>query len=333
VTATAVALLATSACGLGDKTTQAERIAGSTKRAAEARTGAGTLTIVSTPRRRSTAVKTSVPEGAQAALAMASAPGTVSVPVLFDFARSRSAIELAPPAAEPAPPAEPPADPADPAAATTTTTAAPQVAAATPGPTALFVKDTSFVKRVNRRPSERRVWARLDYAHLPKDDRAPDQTQLTNTDRLYALANSLNPQYVLELSTGTLAGSVERLGDDDLGGVAVTHYKGNVSLDKAHADLPLTDEQVATRERMFALAGLVRDVNPAEYWLDADGRVRKATFRFEQRLLPRIHNDVVVTIEVPQYGNPVDVAAPTKDETVRVDRYGRFIRASLPRKG
>ena len=318
---TAGLLLGMSACGLGDQSHQAEVIARTPKKAAAAKTGAGTLTIVSTPKRKSTAVKTSLPEGAQAALALASAPSQVTVPVTFDFARSRAAIELAPPPA--------PAAAADPAAAP----APAAVAAPTPGPTALFLKDTAFVKRVNRRPSERRVWARLDYAHLPRDDRAPDQSQLTNTDRLYALANSLNPQYLLELSVGTLAGSVQRVGDGDLGGVPVTHFKANVSLDKAHADLPLTDEQVATRERMFALVGLVRDVNPAEYWLDAEGRLRKATFRFEQRLLPRIHNDVAVTIEVPQYGNPVDVTAPTKDETVRVDRYGRFIRASLPRKG
>ena len=74
-------------------------------------------------------------------------------------------------------------------------------------------------------------------------------------------------------------------------------------------------------------------MNPAEYWLDGDGLLRKATFHFEQRLQPRVHNDVVVTVDVPQYGNPVEVAPPTKDETVRVDRYGRFIRASLPRQG
>jgi hypothetical protein len=72
-------------------------------------------------------------------------------------------------------------------------------------------------------------------------------------------------------------------------------------------------------------------VNPAEYWVAADGRLRKATFTFDQRLLPRIHNEVVVTIDVTQYGAPVDVAPPSDDETVRVDRYGRFIRASLPR--
>jgi hypothetical protein len=323
---TVATLVATTACGLGDKSAQANLIAATPKRAIEARSGAGTLTIESTPRKETTAVQTSVPEGAQAAMALAFAPSTVTVPVVFDFAHARSAIELTPAAPAPAPAPAP--DPA-----TTTTTVAPTVAAPTPGPTALFLRDTAFVKRINRRPSERRVWARLDYAHLPKDDRAPDQSQLTNTDRLHAIANGLNPQYVLQLSTGTLAGSVTRVGKEDLAGVPVTHYRANISLDKAHTDLDLTDDEVATRVRMFELAGLRRDVNAAEYWLDADGLLRKATFHFEQRLLPRIHNDVVVTVDVPQYGIPVDVAPPTNDETVRVDRYGRFIRASLARKG
>jgi hypothetical protein len=262
---------------------------------------------------------------------------------VFDFAHSLATIELAPPPPAPAAPAAAaaaaigaaPAAPAD-ATATPTTAPAPAEAEATPpivetGPTAIFKGDTTFVKRVNRRPAERRVWARLDYGSLAKDDRAPDQTELTNTDRLYALANSLNPRYVLDVSVGTLAGSIKRLGVVDLDGVKVTHYKANVSLDKANADLDLSDEQVQTRERLFALAGLRRDVNPAEYWVTADGRIRRVQFTFEQRLIPRVHNDVVVTLDVPTYGGPVQLTTPTKDETVRVDRYGRFIRASIPR--
>jgi hypothetical protein len=328
-----IAVLGTSACGLGDKSRQAELIAAAPAKAAKAGSATGTITIEATPKRRSMAVKTSVPQGAAAALGAGGGTTTVSGPVVFDFAHSLATLELPPPSKSPVPAAAAPASEAPAAAppAPAEAPAAEDAPSVETGPTAIFKGDTTFVKRVNRRPAERRVWARLDYGSLAKDDRAPDQSQLTNTDRIYALANSLNPRYVLDLSVGTLAGSVKRLGVVDLDGTKVTRYRANVSLDKANADLDLSDEQVQTRERLFALAGLRRDVNPAEYWVAPDGRIRRLQFTFEQRLIPRVHNDVVVTLDMPTYGGPVQLATPTKDETVRVDRYGRFIRAAIPR--
>ena len=327
-----LALSVVSSCGIGDKQRQADVITATPAKAVALKTAAGTLTVESKPKPGSSAVVRA--EGTQAAAA-ASALGamgnaTLQVPVRFDFAADRTdvaltfATESAEPAEEPAeaptePPAEAPAeDPAPPA---------------TGGPTTIYERNSAYVQRVNRRPAERRVWARLDFGALPSDEAPPDQSDVSATERLYTLANTINPRYLLDLAEGTLAGSVELVGQEDVGGVRTRHYQANVSIEKATTELDLTEAEVETRHHVFRLVGIGGDVHRAEYWIDDEGRLRRSRFAFEQRLVPRVHNELTVTLEVAQYGEPVEVLAPTKDETVRVDRYGRFIRASIPRSG
>jgi hypothetical protein len=321
------------ACGVGDKQQQAAVITSTPSKALAAGTGAGTVTIEATPKRSMTAVQSRIP--AAGALGAAAAVQTVTVPVHFDFAKGRTDIVLALPAAaeEPAAATPDPAAPADGAAASPPTTVpAEPVAPVDPNAsTAVFQGDTAFVKRVNRRPAERRVWARLDYGSLPSDEPAPDQSDLSATDRLGAFANTVNPRYLLDLAEGTLAGSVELVGTEPVAGVPTRHYRANMSIDKATSELDLSDEQSETRRHVFQLVGVRGDVHKAEYWVDDEGRLRRSRYSFEQRLIPRVHNTVTVTLEVSQYGEPVEVVAPTEEETVRVDRYGRFVRAALPR--
>lgn len=326
---TAVLLAAGSggACGVGDKQQRATVITSTRSKAVAAGTGAGTVTIEATPKRSTTAVASR--PAVAGALAGAAAVQQVSVPVRFDFARARTDIVLAVPAK---PDPEPESATRDPAASPPTTLRAdPAPPVDANAPTAMFQGDIAFVKRVNRRPAERRVWARLDFGRLPADERAPDQSGLSAADRLYAFANTINPKYLLDLAEGTLAGSVELVGTEPVAGVPTRHYRANMSIDKATSELSLSDEQSETRRHVFQLVGVGGDVHKAEYWVDDDGRLRRSRFSFEQRLIPRVHNIVTVTLEVSQYGEPVEVVAPTKEETVRVDRYGRFVRAALPR--
>ena len=208
--------------------------------------------------------------------------------------------------------------------------AAPPEPAADAGPTATFHGDIAFVKRVNRLPTERRVWARIDFATLPNTELGPDASQLTGYNRLYGMVSTLSPQFVIDLSIGALAGSVRRVGQETVGEVPTTHFHANASTDKTTADLHLTDDQKATRKRVFRLLGIYSDVNKADYWVDSAGLVRRSQFVFDQRLFG-VHNSVVVTLELATYGQPVQVAPPGADETIKVNRYGRFVLAAIPR--
>jgi hypothetical protein len=328
---------AAGACGVGDKQQRATVITSAPAKAVAAGSGAGTITIEAKPKSSTSAVQSRTP-AAGALAGLAAAGQTVTVPVRFDFAKGRADIVLALPAKapepepEPATPAPGAAVPAEGEATPPTTLLAEPAAPVDPNAsTAMFQGDTAFVKRVNRRPAERRVWARLDFGGLPSDERAPDQSDLSAADRLSSFANTINPKYLLDLAEGTLAGSVELVGTEPVAGVSTRHYRANMSIDKATTELDLSDDQVETFQHVFQLVGVRGDVHKAEYWVDDEGRLRRSRFSFEQRLLPRIHNIVTVTLELAQYGEPVDVVAPTKDETVRVDRYGRFVRAALPR--
>ena len=332
----AAALTVTSACGVGDKQDQADVITRTPEAAVEQRTASGTLTIESKPKRSASSLRSAAP--AAAAALGGTGAASLSAPVRFDFAGGRAevVVSFAPPAAAPpeepppeepppdapppdAPPADAPAEPTEPAPARPSST------------TAVFEREVAYVQRVNRRPAERRVWAGLDFGDLPSDEAPPDQADMSDTERLYALATTINPRYLLELAEGALAGSVELMGTDDLGGVVTQHYRANMSIEKATDEVDLDEDEIETRRQTFRLVGIGGDVHKAEFWVDAEGRLRRSRFGFDQRLVPRVHNRVTVTLDMTSYGDPIELLAPAKEETVRVDRYGRFVRAALPR--
>ena len=315
------------ACGVGDRQARADVITRTPEAAVSKGTAAGTLTIESTPKRSTSSLRTAEP--AAAAALGGNREAALSTPVRFDFAGGRTdvVVTFAP---NPAAAAEAPPPDAPPADATTEPPAEP----ATPPPsgtTAIFERDVAFVQRVNRRPAERRIWAGLDFGELPADEAAPDQTDISDAERLYAVATTINPRYLLELAEGALAGSVELVGAEDVGGASTQHYRANMSIEKAISELDLDELELETRRHVFRLAGIGGDVHKAQFWVDAEGRLRRSRFEFDQRLFPRIHNRVTVTLDMTSYGEPIELAAPGDEETVRVERYGRFVRAVLPR--
>ncbi len=170
------------------------------------------------------------------------------------------------------------------------------------GPDVLFDGSRLVVQRETRRPAERRVWAKLDLTKLPADERSPQQSEFRSTERLEVFAKTVNPIYLVDLSLGTLAGSVDRVGEVQLDGAPATHYRANVSLEKASTEADLSDEEVATRTLAFRLVGMVNDVNPVDYWMSPDGQLLRARFRFEQRHLPRIHDIVTVDLRLAPSG-------------------------------
>ena len=312
----AATLAVTAACGVGDKQDRADIITATPEKAVAQRTAAATLTIDSAPKRSTSAVQSAAPA---AAARSASRAASLTAPVRFDFAADRTEVVVTfPESAEPEAPAE-------------AAEAAEVVVARPTGTTAIFEGHTAFVQRVNRRPAERRIWAGLDFRELQTDEAPPDQSDISDQERLYALVTTINPRYLLDLAEGALAGSVELVGTAEVLGARTQHYRANMSIEKSTTEADVPEDEVELRRQVFRLAGVGGDVHKAEYWVDDEGRLRRSRFVVSQRLVPRIDNRVTLTLDMTAYGEPVDVRAPSKDETVKVDRYGRFVRAAIPR--
>lgn len=333
------ASLAVAACGLGTKQDQAEQIHATVAKAVTAKWGQGVVTYTFTPDPDSLP---NLPEGAaDAALGAAAAramlaPSTLAVLVDFDFAAGDALVRAVPTTA-----AAPSPEAAAAVEAGIVPEPAPAPEAGPPEPRTIFKSDTIFVKRSKLREGERRAWAKLDFRDLPSDEVRPDAEDLEPQEVLLAATNTLNPAYLVPLAGGALAGSVKIVGTEvlELSGpdgvpvpVSTTRYDANTSIDRALTALDLEDEALETRQLvMRLLLGRVPDVRPATFWLDDGGRLRQARFEFAQFLSRRNQPRLEITVAVNHYGGPVEVPAPTADETVQVERYGRMLRAALPR--
>ncbi len=196
---------------------------------------------------------------------------------------------------------------------------------------ALFKESISFGKRQNLRPSERRVWGRLDYRRLD-DNESGVRENLTSTEMLQAAAATVNPHFVLDMVLGVLPGSIKVAGPGTLGDAKVVKYRGRASREKVATELDLSDELTESRNQTFELLGISTgaDVTDAEYWVDDDDRVRRVQVWLPQALGRRYQNLLVFTLDLLDYGAPVDIPTPSDDETIEIGGYGRFVRAGLP---
>ena len=196
----------------------------------------------------------------------------------------------------------------------------------------VFRGEQVFVRRVNLRPSERRVWAKLDVSKLASKTTRPPVPRDSPVEAMMSTTHALNPSHLIDLARGALAGSVKVVGREDMHGAVTTRYDVNISLDRALDQLELDDEERVAREIMIRfLLGFNDDVRPASFWLDDEGRLRHAEFRFKQRVSRNTSNDLTITLDIPTYGAEVAIVEPVADETIEVERYGRLVRAAIPR--
>lgn len=334
VALTAAALLASS-CGLGEKSRQATVIHASRARAVEAKTASGTLRLELTLDPDVFATVTTIRPLPAAALT-----AIMDIPVGFDFASGRvqigaptSVLVGGSPEGEAGPQglsAEVQEAVAAEAQARTTTTPAPPPGSAAAA-RSVFQGDVIYVRRQGLRPKERRQWAKLDFSGLPDDEQRPDPEELMYGARyLLSVANTINPAYLLDLVLGALPGSVERAGSELIDGVNTNKYEANISIERSTTELDLDDEEVATRQLMFRLVRLTGDVHPGQFWLDDEGRVRRIRIELEQQATRTVQNDVVITLDVPGYGKPIDAPLPGREEVVEIERYGRLVRVAAP---
>ncbi|HEV3352720.1 MAG TPA: hypothetical protein VG076_07335 [Acidimicrobiales bacterium] len=158
-----------------------------------------------------------------------------------------------------------------------------------------------------------KAWVKFDVGSLLKQSGVNvDLSALTQ-------GQSADPTSGLALLRG--ADSVVTVGTEAIRGTETTHYKLVVNLDKAIADAPQSQ-----RDALSKLAAIYTiHTFPLDVWLDREGRVR----RFQQTIDPLsvhkppgdsagtnpITSPLTTTVEMYDFGHPVDVQIPPADQT------------------
>lgn len=113
-----------------------------------------------------------------------------------------------------------------------------------------------------------------------------------------------------------VSGSIETVGGETVRGTDTTHYRATIDVAKVTAMLPAEQRQgLGSLDALFGQAGL--SAIPLDVWLDAEQRVRKLELAFE---LTEPGSDqqarASITIELYDYGEPLDVSLPPASEVV-----------------
>ena len=174
--------------------------------------------------------------------------------------------------------------------------------------------------------ARQRPWVRVDLMGIDPDEIDNDGIELAEAvRRLPQIAGVDNPLFLMKLLRGALSGSVEEVGQEEVSGVATTHFTLNLDREKAlrDEDEDLQDAYEVVFKSVFAEA----NVFPGEVWLDDDGLPRRYAMTLKSKLRRHSIADIRITTELLDVGQPVDIALPAKDETVKVEGLGGFVQA------
>jgi hypothetical protein len=149
-------------------------------------------------------------------------------------------------------------------------------------------------------------WVKLDHEQLKQQSGAFGD--------LADQAESNSPQQGLEYLQG-LSGDVQNLGQEDVGGRPATHYRASIDYTKVLDELPHASAQ--TRDALGKLGTV-----PADVWIDDQDRVVKMHMTIDGSALAGASGTAELTMELSDFGVPVDVQAPPEDQTVDFSSLG-----------
>jgi len=125
---------------------------------------------------------------------------------------------------------------------------------------------------------------------------------------LGALDQSNGPQQGLEYLQG-LSGDVTKVGEDTVAGRPATHYRATLDYSKLADEMPGASD--AMREALSKLGSV-----PADVWIDGNDHVVKMHLTMDASGFGTAAGAVDMTMEITDFGVPVDVQAPPADQTV-----------------
>lgn len=145
-------------------------------------------------------------------------------------------------------------------------------------------------------------WLKLDVEQLAK-------SRNVNLGQLRQLTQS-DPTQMLDYLKA-VSGKIEEVGSEDVRGVATTHYRAKVDLDKV-ADRAPANVREAFRSSIQSLErSLGTHEVPIDVWVDSDNRVR----RLSEHLTVALGGDVDFTVDFFDFGTPVSVTTPPSSDT------------------
>jgi hypothetical protein len=138
-----------------------------------------------------------------------------------------------------------------------------------------------------------------------------DPEQLKQSGMLEGLADQSetnSPKQGLEYLQG-LSGDVQDLGEETVAGESATHYKASIDYAKVLDKLP--DASPEVRDALGKLGTV-----PADVWIDGQDRVVKMHMTIDGSAFGAGAGTAEMTMELTDFGVPVDVQAPPADDTV-----------------
>ena len=186
--------------------------------------------------------------------------------------------------------------------------------------TIIFDDLVAFLPRsAASRVTGRQRWARYDFEVEREED-------IDDNDRRLAVgAGLISPALAVELLEGVLTGSIERVGDAEVAGVAVTHYRARLSKDAAAREIDDDDRREGVL-RLFETLGVQEDIFPAAVYLDAQGLARKVSFVLRQQKDRVNAFELQLAWEFDDYGTAIgSIGVPARSDAVSPPRFRRFV--------
>jgi hypothetical protein len=149
-------------------------------------------------------------------------------------------------------------------------------------------------------------WIRFDLQEL-------GEQQGVDLEQLTQLSNQSNPSEALAYLRG-VGDDVEEVGTEEVRGVATTHYRATVDLDRVVDQAP-SEQREALRAQIEELERRTNtDEALVDVWIDDDGLVRRQVLRYEDMRFAGQTGDVTLRMELYDFGVEVDVEAPPEDQ-------------------
>jgi hypothetical protein len=117
------------------------------------------------------------------------------------------------------------------------------------------------------------------------------------------------------------SGNVQEVGREEVRGVETTHYGMRVDLRKVISQAPAEQrEQLrATIDQLVEQSGV--ETVPTEVWIDDDGLARRMRLTYNNmRFAPGQVGDMVMTMDLYDFGVEVDVKRPPKNQVTDIQK-------------
>ena len=129
----------------------------------------------------------------------------------------------------------------------------------------------------------------------------------------------------------TVSNNVQDLGAAAIRGVGTTHYRATLDLGKSVNVATVPPQLRSALKRLLAKDGGNAPTIPADVWVDAEGRLRRLTLSIDLSAFagaaggsaaPSGSAAVTVSIDLYDFGVPVDVQAPPADQVTQLPGLG-----------